>query len=194
MTRRLSAVALLALLPSAAAAHAVDDVAGGLVSGLLHPVLGPDHLIAMVAVGLWGAQLGAPLVYALPVAFPLMMAVGGLLGVLGLPLPGVQIGIAVSALLLGLAVLFALRLPSWLAVALVGLFAIFHGHAHGTALPGATEPLAYGLGFVVMTGLLHMAGIVIGLLNDVKTPGPSIVRGCGGIIAGLGAYFLAATI
>lgn len=178
------------LMPHAAFAHEEVAVGAGLVSGLLHPILGPDHLIAMVAVGLWGAQLRAPLIWALPIAFPLMMAIGGVLGVMGVPIPSVEVGIAASALALGLLVAFAVRAPVWAAVAIVSAFALFHGHAHGTELPQAASPLAYGLGFVVSTGLLHLAGILIGLLNAVSGMGPKLVRACGGVIASLGGFFL----
>ncbi len=181
---------LVAASPDLALAHEGEGVAGGLASGFMHPILGPDHLLAMVAVGLWGAQLGRPLIIALPIAFPMMMAVGGLLGVAGAPLPGVEIGIALSALLLGGAVAAAFRAPTVAAVALVALFAVFHGHAHGGELPVAASPLAYGVGFVVSTGLLHGAGIAIGLLNDWRPRGPWIVRGAGALIALAGVYFL----
>ncbi|MCG8443014.1 MAG: HupE/UreJ family protein [Caulobacterales bacterium] len=193
---RILLIALIAaaLAPSAALAHGGEGVAGGLLSGFKHPLLGPDHLVAMVAVGLWGAQLGRPLLIALPVAFPLMMAVGGLIGVADVPLPGVEIGIAASALLLGLVVALAFRAPVWLAVALVGVFAIFHGHAHGQELPAAVSPIAYGVGFVTATGLLHAAGIAIGLLTAWRTVGPALVRACGAVIALLGAYFLTGSL
>lgn len=182
--------AVVFVLPNAALAHEEVAVGAGFFNGLMHPVFGPDHLIAMVAVGLWGAQLRAPLIWMLPVAFPLMMAMGGVLGVLGLPMPAVEIGIAVSALVLGLLVAFAVRAPHWAALAIVSAFAVFHGHAHGTEIPHAATPIAYGLGFVVSTGLLHLAGILIGLLNTAKGIGPAIVRGCGGVIAALGGFFL----
>ncbi len=176
--------------PGLAWAHAEVAVGAGLVNGLLHPVQGLDHLIAMVAVGLWGAQLGSPLIWALPIAFPLMMAVGGVIGIMGIPLPSVEVGIAASALVLGLFVLTAFRAPTWLAVVAVSVFAIFHGHAHGMELPHAASPLAYGVGFVTSTGLLHLAGILIGLLNGFGGIGPMIVRACGGAVAALGGYFL----
>ncbi len=186
--------AVLALIPQMAFAHDEVAVGAGLVNGLMHPITGPDHLIAMVAVGLWGAQLGAPLIWALPIAFPLVMAIGGILGVAGVPLPAVEVAIAASALVLGLAVLTAYRAPNWLAVLIVSVFAIFHGHAHGTDLPHAATPFAYGLGFVTATGLLHLAGILIGLLNGVKGAGPAIVRGSGGVIAVLGGYFFVTSL
>lgn len=188
-------IVLLALyLPaSLALAHAEEGVAGGLVSGLLHPVYGLDHLIAMVAVGLWGAQLGAPAVWVLPITFPIVMALGGLLGVLGVPVPAIEFGISASALALGLAVALRLRPPLWLCAALVGAFAIFHGHAHGTELPASANPLAYGVGFVVSTGLLHLSGIAIGVL--VHWPnGRKLVRALGAGIAAMGAYFFASAM
>jgi urease accessory protein len=185
----LSATLALMLLAQPALAHTEAGVAGGLLSGFLHPILGPDHVIAMVAVGLWGAFLGMPAIWVLPVVFPLVMAFGGVLGVLGVPLPGVEFGIALSAVALGAMVAFAARPPLWVAALLVGAFAIFHGHAHGTELPGAANPLAYGIGFVVATGLLHLTGIAFGLL--VRWPvGERAVRAGGGLIACAGLYFL----
>ena len=180
----------LVLLPTLANAHAADGMAAGLVSGILHPLLGLDHLIAMVAVGLWGAQLGRPLVFALPVAFPLMMAVGGIMGLANVPIIAVETGIALSALILGLAIALAFRAPVWLAVLIVALFAVFHGYAHGQELPTAASPIAYGIGFMVSTGLLHLVGIVIGLLNERPPTGPVAVRAMGGAIAALGVVFL----
>lgn len=187
-------ICLVFLAPNGALAHSEVAVGAGLVNGLLHPILGFDHLVAMVAVGLWGAQLRAPLIWALPIAFPMMMAVGGVLGVIGVDLPAVEVGIAVSALMLGLLISFAVRAPIWAAVAIVSVFAIFHGHAHGTELPHAATPIAYGLGFVISTGLLHLAGIVIGLLNTYQEIGPKIVRACGGAIAALGGFFLLSAV
>src|SRR5216683_703533 len=158
------AVAFLALAQPAFA-HEQAGVAGGLASGLLHPLTGIDHMIAMVAVGIWGAQLGAPAIWVLPITFPLVMAFGGVLGVLRIPLPMPEAVIALSALVLGAAVAVRLRVPFAAAAVVVGVFAIFHGHAHGAELPSAANPLAYGVGFVVATGLLHLGGIAIGTLS-----------------------------
>lgn len=170
--------------------HAEVGVANGLVSGLLHPIFGLDHLLAMVAVGLWGAQLGMPAIYLLPITFPVVMALGGLLGVAGMPLPFIEIGIALSALALGAMVAMNLRPPLWIAATLVGLFAVFHGHAHGTEMPEAANPLAYGIGFVISTGLLHLAGILLGLL--IRWPmGAAFIRACGAVISGFGVFFIA---
>lgn len=190
--RPLASLALLAAFALAAPlaqAHEGAGLAGGFTSGFAHPLLGWDHVIAMLAVGLWGAFLGAPALWLLPVVFPLVMAAGGALGVLGVPLPAVEIGIAASAVALGGVVAGALRPPLWVAALLVALFAIFHGHAHGTELPQAANPLAYSLGFVVATGALHLAGIALGLLTRWPA-GRVAVRGMGAGIALLGVLFL----
>ena len=155
----------------------------------MHPVSGPDHVLAMVAVGLWGAVLGAPAIWVLPVAFPLVMAVGGVLGLLGVPLPGVEVGIAISAVVLGAMVLAEARPPLALAAVVVAFFAIFHGHAHGTELPAGTSALLYSLGFVVATGLLHAAGIALGALHRWPA-GRLLVRAAGGGVGLAGLFFL----
>ncbi|MGI9471633.1 MAG: HupE/UreJ family protein [Rubripirellula sp.] len=176
-------------VPSIAFAHEAGDVAGGFLSGLAHPVFGPDHVVAMIAVGLWGGQLGKPAMWLLPVTFPIVMAFGGMLGARGVPIPSVEIGIAFSAIVLGAMVTLAVKPSMWIAAVIVGMFAIFHGHAHGTELPESATPLAYGAGFVISTGLLHAAGIVIGLL--VYWPiGEKLVRLLGAVIAGVGAFYL----
>lgn len=187
--RTLALLAALALLAPLAQAHEGPGLAGGFASGFAHPLLGWDHVVAMLAVGLWGAFLGAPALWLLPVIFPLAMAAGGSLGVLGVPLPAVEIGIAASAIALGGVVAGALRPPLWVAALLVGVFAVFHGHAHGTELPQAADPIAYSLGFVVATGVLHLAGIGLGL--PTRWPaGRVAVRGLGAGIALLGVVFL----
>jgi urease accessory protein len=178
------------LAPTTVLAHNPGGVAGGFASGFMHPLTGIDHILAMVAVGIWGAQLGAPAIWALPVAFPLVMSVGGAMGVRGVPLPGVEIGIAASALLLGL-MIFSESRPSLLAAALlVGFFAIFHGYAHGKELPHAANPLAYGVGFVLATGLLHVSGITVGLIHRWSL-GARVLRFAGGIISLAGLFLLA---
>lgn len=182
--------ALVVLAAGAAEAHTGEGVAGGLTSGFLHPLFGWDHVVAMVAVGLWGAVLGAPALWLLPVVFPVVMALGGALGVSGVPLPAVEAGIALSGVVLGLLVAFAVRAPLWVAAVIVGAFAVFHGHAHGTELPAAADPVAYAVGFVVATGLLHLAGIAIGLLWS-RPWGTWTVRGAGALVAAVGAAFLA---
>jgi urease accessory protein len=180
---------VLALAALPAFAHSTEHMGGGFVAGFMHPLLGPDHVVAMVAVGLWGAFLGAPALWVLPVVFPLVMAMGGVLGVLGVALPGVEVGIALSAVLLGAMVAFAVRPPLWVAGLMVAVFAVFHGHAHGTELPHESSPLVYSLGFVIATGLLHLAGIGFGAL--VQSPAGRIaVRAAGGAISVVGLVFL----
>ncbi len=186
---RIFALLALVLLSGPAMAHTEAGVPGGLISGFLHPLTGLDHIVAMVAVGLWGAQLGRPGIWVLPVCFPTVMALGGVLGIMNVPLPAPELAIAASALVLGCAVALALRVPLWGAAAVVGAFAIFHGYAHGLELPTAANPLAYALGFVVATGLLHAAGILIGTLARWPA-GAQAVRAMGAAIAGLGGLFL----
>jgi urease accessory protein len=186
---RLAFAAFVLAAAGPALAHEGGLAAGGFGTGFLHPLLGLDHVAAMVAVGLWGAFLGAPAIWVLPVAFPLVMALGGALGVIGVPLPAVETGIAASAIVIGVAVALAFRPPIWIAAVIVAFFAIFHGHAHGTEMPGALSPLAYAAGFVIGTGFLHLAGIALGLLTRSR-PGMLAVRAMGGGIAVAGLGFL----
>ena len=143
----------------------------------------------MVAVGLWGVFLGAPAIWLLPVVFPLVMAAGGVIGILGIPLPAVEVAIAASAIVLGLMVALVARPPLWIAAVLVGAFAIFHGHAHGAELPPGADAVAYSAGFVIATGLLHVTGITFG--NLARWPAGRIaVRVAGVAIALTGVVFL----
>jgi urease accessory protein len=185
----LACAVVLGAAATAASAHTGEGGASGFASGFMHPILGWDHVIAMVAVGLWGAFLGRPAIWVLPIVFPLVMAMGGALGVAGVPLPGVEVGIALSAIVLGGMVAFAARPPLWAAAVIVGAFAVFHGHAHGMELPEAADPLTYSLGFVLATGMLHLGGIAFGLL--VRWPaGKVAVRTGGALIAAGGMAFL----
>jgi len=193
-TRQVAGMAALATMALSvglpvAEAHEAAGVAGGFMSGFAHPLFGWDHVAAMVAVGLWGAFLGAPAIWLLPIVFPLVMAFGAALGIIGVPLPAVEIGIAFSAVLLGAMVALAARPPLVGAAAIVGLFAIFHGHAHGTELPAAANALAYAAGFVIATGLLHLIGISFGFTTRWSWGAPA-VRTAGGIIALVGVGFL----
>jgi urease accessory protein len=140
-------------------------------------------------VGLWGAQLGAPAIWVLPVAFPLVMAMGGMLGLMGVPIPGIEYGIAASAILLGGAVLFEVRASLVVTALLVGVFAVFHGHAHGTELPSGQSALLYSMGFVIATGCLHALGIGIGTLHRWYW-GQALLRVAGGMVALGGVFFL----
>ena len=153
-------------------AHSGPGLQGGFVAGVLHPLGGVDHLLAMIAVGLWGAFLGARLVVALPIVFPLLMVVGAVLGMRAMPLPPVELGIAASVLVLGLCIAGAWRAPAWLALAIVAVFALFHGYAHGLELPNQAGAVAYSAGFVLATGLIHLTGIGIRFVTHLPTKSP----------------------
>ncbi len=185
----LTAFVSLLLRAQSAFAHTGQGEAAGLLTGFRHPLAGLDHVLAMVAVGLWGAQLGSPGIWLLPVAFPMVMALGGMLGLMGVPLPGIEYGIAASAILLGAAVMFEVRPPLAVAAILVGFFAIFHGHAHGTELPPGQNALLYSLGFVIATGCLHAAGIGIGTVHRWAW-GQALLRVAGAVVAVGGVVFM----
>jgi urease accessory protein len=172
-----------------ASAHVDGGQAAGFITGLQHPWSGLDHVLAMIAVGLWGAQLGSPALWLLPIAFPMMMAMGAMMGLMSIPVPGVEIGIALSALLLGTMILAEVRPKLAVAIAMVGFFAIFHGHAHGTELPAGQSGLLYSMGFVIATGILHGVGIALGLVNRLPF-GKMALRGAGMFIAVMGVIFL----
>jgi urease accessory protein len=179
---------LLLLLPQQVSAHEGDPT-GGFVSGVTHPIFGPDHVLAMVAVGLWGVQLGNPAIWLLPVTFPLVMAFGGFLGLIGIPIPAIEIGIAASAVALGAMVFLEAKPKLPVALLLIGLFAVFHGHAHGTELPEGDSGVLYSIGFVIGTGLLHASGIALGLIHRWKW-GEKAIQFAGVLIAVGGCYFL----
>jgi urease accessory protein len=180
----------LAAMPHPAIAHVAQGQAAGFLTGLRHPWSGLDHVLAMIAVGLWGAQLGNPALWLLPVTFPMMMSLGAVMGLIGMGLPGVEVGIALSSLLLGGMVMGEVRPKLAVAVLLVGFFAVFHGHAHGTELPPGQSGLLYSMGFVIATGCLHGMGIGIGLIHRWPA-GRLALRGAGAFIAGMGLFFLA---
>lgn len=183
----LALLLLLAAVP--VSAHEQSGQAAGFLTGLKHPVSGLDHVLAMISVGLWGAQLGAPAVWLLPVIFPMVMAFGGFLGLVGIPLPGTEVGIALSAILLGLMVALEARPPVWVAATLVGVFGIFHGYAHGTELPAGENALLYSAGFVMATGCLHGIGIGLGVAHR-WTAGRVALRTAGAMVAIAGVFFL----
>lgn len=182
-------LALALLVGAPAHAHVEGGIQGGFASGFAHPLLGFDHLLAMLAVGMWGAQMGGRAVWTLPVTFPLVMALGGVLGMAGIPMPSVELGIALSVLVLGLAIAFAWRPFEPVALLIIASFAIFHGYAHGAELPSAADPAAYSVGFVIATGSIHIVGIGTGLLIGKLLDG-WVSRGLGGAIALGGFYFL----
>src|SRR5947209_14160171 len=185
------AMMVVIALTHSALAHTAAGTGVGLQSGFLHPLTGLDHLVAMVAVGLWGAQLGSPALWALPIAFPLVMALGGVIGIAGIPLPFAESIVALSGIALGILVALRARPPLAVALLIVGTFAIFHGYAHGRELPSAADPVAYAIGFVTATGMLHVGGILIGL--SMRGPlGEGAVRACGVAIGCIAFYCLVA--
>ena len=189
LTRSIPILIFLLLCAPTAFAHPQKGDAVGLLTGFRHPISGLDHVLAMVAVGLWGAQLGRPAIWLLPVAFPMVMATGGMLGLMGVPLPGTEYGIALSAIMLGTAVMLEVRPPLAVAAILVGVFAIFHGHAHGTELPAGQSALLYSMGFVIATGCLHAVGIGIGTVHRWSW-GQKALRVAGSLVALGGVFFL----
>jgi len=191
--RAAAAVVLVALPAASAFAHAQGDAPGaGFLSGFRHPLGGLDHVLAMLAVGMWGAQLGAPAIWMLPVAFPMVMALGGVAGILAVPLPAVEIGIGLSVLVLGSMIALAQRPPLALAGLIVAFFAVFHGYAHGTELPGQTSAVAFSAGFVLATGLIHLTGIGIGFV--IKLPHGHMLLRLGGSAIAAAGMFLAGQI
>jgi urease accessory protein len=190
LVRSLVLAVFAATAATAPAIAHTAGVVGGFLGGVAHPLFGLDHIVAMVAVGLWGVFLGAPAIWLLPIVFPLVMAFGGVLGIVGMPLPAVEIGIATSAIVLGLMVAASARPPLWIAAILVGAFAIFHGHAHGVELPPGADAVAFSAGFVIATGLLHLTGIAFGLLARWPV-GRIAVRTAGVAIATVGIVLLA---
>ena len=183
---------LLASTPSAHA-HIISGEGVSFQSGFLHPWSGWDHIQAMVAVGIWGAQLGPPAMWLLPVVFPLIMSFGGFLGLIRVPIPGGEfadeLGIALSALMLGIMVCGEFRPKLYVAAAMVGFFGLCHGYAHGYELPDNESGLYYSIGFVVATGTLHGVGICIGLIHRWPS-GRKVLQVCGAVIALGGVYFL----
>lgn len=177
LTLPLLLVALGMLLPSLAYAHVGVGETSGLMHGLMHPVSGLDHVCAMLAVGLWAAQMGGRSVWAVPLTFVSVMVLGGALPMLNIGLPFVEQGIVLSVLLLGVLIAASIRLPLWLSSSLVGLFALWHGHAHGAEMPVLASGLAYVLGFVFVTALLHLIGVVFGIWNATTACAESCRRG-----------------
>jgi len=192
---RAGALTIAALAAGSAFAHpghpdSLMTVSGSFSAGFAHPFSGIDHLLAMLAVGLWAAQNKRSAMWVLPLAFPLMMVVGALLAFAGLEFPAAETGIAASVAVLGLLIAFAVKMPLWSSTLVVSLFALFHGYAHGSELPHGSSAAMYGLGFVLATALLHAAGLGIGLFAG-KQMADKVVR-IGGIgIAAVGAYLLA---
>jgi urease accessory protein len=179
---------LIFLLPSLAQAHpGAPGHTHGFSNGLLHPLTGLDHICAMVAVGLWAAQRGGRALWLVPLTFVSIMVVGGILGMGGAQIPFVEQGIAASVLVLGIFIAAAVRLPLAASMAIVGLFALFHGYAHGAEMPDSASGFAYGIGFVVATASLHLSGIALGITTQ-RFVSAQLVRYLGGGIAACGVY------
>ena len=168
-----------------ALAHTGAEHAASFASGFAHPWTGPDHLLAMVAVGLWAGLLGGRALWAWPGAFVAVMVGGGLIGVAGVGLPMVEPGILASVIVLGLLVLMAARLPVWAGAALVALFAVLHGHAHGAELPAGGAAASYFVGFALATAALHALGLGVAYAASGDRA-RLIVRGAGAAVAAAG--------
>ncbi|WP_413491058.1 HupE/UreJ family protein [Shewanella baltica] len=171
-------------------AHEIHS-GGGFMSGFNHPVLGFDHLLAMLSVGMLSTQLGGRAIWTVPLAFVTFMLVGGILGLYAIAVPFVEIGIALSVLLLGLAIAFDRQIPLLFAMAFVGVFAIFHGHAHGAEMPALASTVLYALGFLFGTAVIHLGGVMIGLGMQRMTGQRNLMRVTGAAIAAMGGYLLA---
>lgn len=191
--KRAAAIAALLIASSGAAlAHTGHGDAGGFAHGFMHPVGGFDHVLAMVAVGLFAAHLGGRALWLVPATFVAVMALGGALGMAGVGLPFVETGIALSVVVLGLAVALRVSVPTLAAMALVGFFAVFHGHAHGAEMPADVSGAAYATGFVLATALLHGVGIALGLTvaRLGEFAGRRAVQLAGGAMALVGVVIL----
>ncbi|MFC4351054.1 HupE/UreJ family protein [Fodinicurvata halophila] len=179
------------LLASVVAAHPGHETQAGatFMSGLTHPVTGLDHLLAMVAVGIWAYSLGGRALWSVPSMFVLAMAVAGAAGLAGWQFALAESGIALSVLVLGVLIAAAVRVRWEVGAALVGLFAVFHGYAHGVEMPGGGAPGAYIAGFLLATALLHAAGIALGMTSGRLAYTPAM-RVAGGVMAVAGAWML----
>ena len=177
-------------------AHTGVGAHGGLAAGFTHPLLGLDHLLAMIAVGLFAAARGGKALWLVPLAFVAMMASGGTLAMAGIQVPMVELGIALSVVVLGAAVALRLSLPVAGAMALVGAFALLHGHAHGAEIPAGASALTYAAGFVAATAMLHGIGIAIGMAAGYgsRRTGQWAVRSAGSVMALAGVGMLAGVI
>jgi urease accessory protein len=188
--KKISLIILIVLLvPGLAQAHILSGE-GGFVSGLTHPVLGFDHFLAMLSVGILSAQMGGRAIWSVPLTFVAVMAVGAFIGIQGIPVPGVEYGIAMSLLVLGFALAMEKKLmPVW-AMICVGVFAVFHGHAHGNEMPQIVSPAIYALGFLMGTAGIHLAGVLIGVFSGRTAKGADILRFVGAGISGIGVHII----
>ena len=188
----ISAISLLIALADDASAHTGIGIATGFGHGFGHPFSGLDHILAMVAVGLYAAHLGGRAIYLVPMTFMAMMAVGGVLGIAGIGLPFVEIGIALAVIVLGAAVALPINPPTVATMCLVGFFAVFHGHAHGAEMPVTSSGLTCGAGFILATSILHLIGIGAGMSVGLMAERHSrrIAQVGGGLMAVAGVLLL----
>jgi urease accessory protein len=189
MRQRVFNIVIMFFLPGIALAHTGVGETTGLMHGFAHPIGGADHLLAMVAVGLWAAQIGGRALWVVPCTFVGVMIVGGILGFTGVPVPFIEEGILLSVLIMGVLIAGAFRLPLVYSASIVGLFALFHGHAHGAEMPALITAASYTFGFAVATAILHLAGIGLGVFVS-RIDLPAVSRFAGGAIA-LGGVYLA---
>ena len=185
----ITALVSMLTLPNTVYAH-VDDGGAGFMAGFSHPVLGFDHLLAMLSVGILSAQMGGRSIWKVPATFIAVMLIGGILGMKGVNIISVELGIVFSVLALGCAIASDKKFPSLLAMIFVGVFAIFHGHAHGTEIPYLAEPTLYACGFMVGTAVIHIAGVLIGFVVQKFKDGDQLLRYLGASIAGIGFHLL----
>ena len=187
-------VAFLVFAPAAALAHPGHDGATGFLHGFVHPVTGIDHILAMIAVGLLAAQYGGRALWLIPMSFLVAMAIAGVIGMAGIVVPVAEVGIGVSVVVLGLAIAFQLKPPTFVAMGVVGFFALFHGYTHGAELPDGITGLSFALGFLFATTLLHSTGVGLGLLMQRQASGPRLIRAGGGVMALVGIAVLASVL
>jgi urease accessory protein len=184
-------VIFFVLAPAAALAHPGHDGAGGLMYGFVHPVTGIDHVLAMIAVGVLAALYGGRALWLVPLSFVAAMAMAGVIGMAGIVIPVAEVGIGLSVVVLGLAIAFQLRPPTFVAMAVVGFFALFHGYAHGAELPDGITGLSFALGFLLATALLHGTGVGLGLLMQRQASSRRLLHVGGGAMALVGIAVLA---
>lgn len=187
--RKLLLLSIISIfIPSLTYAHQLDG--GGLIAGLTHPILGFDHLVAMLSVGILSAQMGGRSLWLVPVTFVSVMFVGGILGITGIPLLSVETGISISVLALGIALTIERKLAPVLAMIFVSFFAVFHGYAHGIEMPYLANPSYYALGFIIGSASIHIVGVILGVIVNKIPQGGQLLRYLGASIAGIGFHLL----
>jgi len=189
MKKGLFSFLIVSLLPGLAHAHTLGGE-GGFLSGLTHPVLGFDHFLAMLSVGILSAQMGGKAIWTVPLTFVSVMAIGAFIGIQEIGLPGVEYGIALSVLILGVALAMEKKLAPMWAMICVGVFATFHGYAHGVEMPEIVSPVFYSLGFLTGTTGIHLAGVLVGVISERTPKGAEILRYVGAGISGVGVHIL----